>query len=57
MKSTITYGIIIGLIVVGSLILVYVGKLDSSSFSLLIGVVVGHLMTFVRQIFEAKEES
>jgi len=52
-----TYGIIVFLIVAGSLGLVYVGKLDSSSFTLLIGVVVGHLMTFARQIFEAREEN
>lgn len=46
------------LVIVGSAAgLTYVGKMDGSSFGLLLGVVVGYLLNFIRDALKPKGES
>ncbi len=54
--STTLFSVIILLIVVGSGLLVYYGKLSSSNFTLLIGVIVGYLMTFIKNVVLVQSE-
>lgn len=46
------------LVIVGSAaVLTYIGKMDGSSFGILLGVVVGYLLNFIRDALKPKAES
>ncbi len=48
--SAIIFGIMLVVIVVGSMYLVYEGKLGADNFTFLVGVIVGYMMTFIKDL-------
>lgn len=54
--SSIIFSTILLVIVIGSGVLVFYGKITSDNFTFLIGVIVGYLMTFIKNIVMIERE-